>query len=272
MPARLRRASAAHGRGGAGLHDRRPSGCARARAGLGGVATEPHATSSRPCRPCHPCHPCRRHAAGTAGAAGSGLSATSASVVSSRPAIDAAFCSAARVTLAGSMTPALTRSSNSPVAALRPMVPVSRSTCCTTTAPSRPALSAISRAGASSALHTMRAPVASSPSSFLTTLATAARAAEQGGAAAGDDALLDGRTGGRQGVLDAVLLLLELDLGGRADLDDGDAAGQLGQALLELLAVPVGVGVVDLPLDLGDAALDVVLGRRRPRRWWCRPW
>ena len=34
-----------------------------------------------------------------------------ASVVSSRPAIDAAFCSAVRVTLVGSMTPAFTRSS-----------------------------------------------------------------------------------------------------------------------------------------------------------------
>ena len=70
--------------------------------------------------------------------------------------------------------------------------------------------------------------------------------AEQGGAATGDHAFLDGRTGCREGVLDAVLLLLELHLGGRADLDDGDAAGQLGQTLLELLAVPVGVGVVDL--------------------------
>ena len=117
----------------------------------------------------------------------------------------------------------------------------------------------MSRAGASSAAHTVRAPVASSPSSASTTAATAVAAAQQGGAATGDDALLDGGTGGRQRVLDAVLLLLELDLGGRADLDDGDAAGQLGQALLELLAVPVGVGVLDLGLDLGDAALDVVL-------------
>src|SRR3712207_7590594 len=33
---------------------------------------------------------------------------------------------------------------------------------------------------------------------------------------------------GRQGVLDAVLALLELDLGGGADLDDRHAAGQLG--------------------------------------------
>ena len=43
----------------------------------------------------------------------------------------------------------------------------------------------------------------------------------------------------RERVLDAVLLLLQLDLGGRADLDDGDAAGQLGQPLLQLLAVEV---------------------------------
>jgi len=48
--------------------------------------------------------------AGTADLA-SGSSTTSASVVRSRPAIDAAFSSAVRVTLVGSMTPALTRSS-----------------------------------------------------------------------------------------------------------------------------------------------------------------
>ena len=83
---------------------------------------------------------------------------------------------------------------------------------------------------------------------------------QQRDAAAGHDALFDGRLGGRHGVLDAVLLLLELDLGGGADLEHGDAAGQLGEALLELLAVVVGVGVLDLGLDLVDAALDVVLG------------
>src|SRR5690606_30046908 len=76
-------------------------------------------------------------------------------------------------------------------------------------------------------------------------------------AAAGDDALLDGRAGGRHRVLDAVLLLLELDLGGRADPDDAHATGQLGEALLELLAVPVGVGALQLGLDLRDPALDL---------------
>ena len=55
-----------------------------------------------------------------------------------------------------------------------------------------------------------------------------------------------------------MLGLLHLGLGGSADLDDGDAAGQLREALLELLAVEVGVGVLDLGLQLLDAALDRV--------------
>src|SRR5262249_18976200 len=84
--------------------------------------------------------------------------------------------------------------------------------------------------------------------------------AEQGHTATGDDTLFNGRPGGGQGVLDAVLLLCQLPLGGGADLDNGPPAGQLGEPLLELLAVPVGIRLVDLPLDLGDAALDVSLG------------
>src|SRR6476646_1771249 len=81
---------------------------------------------------------------------------------------------------------------------------------------------------------------------------------DEGGAATGDDALLDGRAGRRDGVLDAVLLLLELHLGVGTHLDDADATGELGEALLELLAVPVGVGALDLGLDLVDPAGDVV--------------
>src|SRR4029077_12378634 len=84
--------------------------------------------------------------------------------------------------------------------------------------------------------------------------------AKQRNATTGNDTLFDGRLGGAHGVLDAVLLLLELDLGGRADLQDRDTAGQLGATLLQLLAVVVGVGVLDLGLDLVDATLDVVLG------------
>ena len=79
---------------------------------------------------------------------------------------------------------------------------------------------------------------------------------DEGGAATGDDALLDRGARRGDGVLDAVLLLLELDLGVRADLDDADAAGELGEPLVELLAVPVAVGVLDLGADLRDAVGD----------------
>ncbi len=55
------------------------------------------------------------------------------------------------------------------------------------------------------------------------------------------------------GVVDAILLFLDLDLGRAADADDGHAARELGQPLLQLLLVVVGGGV----LDLRDPALDV---------------
>src|SRR5437667_329348 len=74
------------------------------------------------------------------------------------------------------------------------------------------------------------------------------------------DALFHCGLGGLDRVLDPMLLLLELDLGGRAHSDDRDASGQLGQALLQLLAVIVRVRLVDLGLDLVDPALDLVGG------------
>ena len=95
---------------------------------------------------------------------------------------------------------------------------------------------------------------------------------EQGDATTGDDALFDGRLRVANGVLDAVLALLELDLGGRARLDDGDAAGELGEALLELLAVVVRVRLLDLGADLVDPAGDLVGVAAHPRRSWSRPW
>ena len=116
---------------------------------------------------------------------------------------------------------------------------------------------AICRSGASSATRTMLAPVASSPVE-VELLERPEAGLQQRHAAAGDDALLDRRLGGADGVLDAVLALLELDLGGRADLDHRNAAGQLGQALLQLLAVVVGVRLLDLGADLVDPAGDLV--------------
>jgi hypothetical protein len=47
-----------------------------------------------------------------------------------------------------------------------------------------------------------------------------------------------------QRVLDAVLLLLHLGLGRSSDLDHRNAAGELREALLELLLVEVRVGRV----------------------------
>mmetsp|Transcript_7509 Transcript_7509/g.33951 ORF Transcript_7509/g.33951 Transcript_7509/m.33951 type:complete len:251 (-) Transcript_7509:1255-2007(-) len=67
------------------------------------------------------------------------------------------------------------------------------------------------------------------------------REVHQGGAAAGDDTLLDRGEGGVFGILDAELAVLELGLGGGANLDDGDAARELGDALGELLGVVDGV-------------------------------
>ncbi len=105
------------------------------------------------------------------------------------------------------------------------------------------------------ARRTICEPIFSSPSSGEAV--DHLRRAQERDAAAGDDAFLDRRAGRVQGVLDAGLLLLHLDLGRGADIDDGDAAGQLGEALLELLAVVVGGGLVDLAADLLHAALDV---------------
>src|SRR5262249_40183964 len=79
---------------------------------------------------------------------------------------------------------------------------------------------------------------------------------QHGHAAAGQDAFLNRRAAGVQGVLDPRLLLLHLDLGRRADVHLRDAAGELGQSLLELLAVVVAGGDLDLVADLLDAPLD----------------
>src|SRR5262245_52504414 len=83
--------------------------------------------------------------------------------------------------------------------------------------------------------------------------------AEQGDAAARHDAFLDRGAGGVHRVINAILALLHLDLGRAADADHRDAAGELGQTLLQLLAVVVRGGFLDLRLDLLNASLDVGL-------------
>src|SRR6266508_3238443 len=79
---------------------------------------------------------------------------------------------------------------------------------------------------------------------------------QQGDAAARHDAFLYRRAGRVQRVLHAGLLFLHRRLGRGTDLDHRHAAGQLGQPLLQLLAVVVGGGLLDLRPDLLDATLD----------------
>ena len=105
----------------------------------------------------------------------------------------------------------------------------------------------------------MVAPIFSSPSSVLMSFVDRRSAAHQRNAAARDDALFDGRAGCVHRILDARLLLLHLGLGCSADLDDGNAANQLGQPLLQLLAVVVGGGLLDLRANLLHAALDLAV-------------
>ena len=96
-------------------------------------------------------------------------------------------------------------------------------------------------------------------------------AAHQGHAAAGHDAFFDGRAGGVHGVFDTGLLLFHLGLGRGADLDHGNAADQLGQPLLQLLAVVVRGGLLDLGADFLHPAFDLAGACRGLRRSWCCP-
>src|SRR5262249_7307998 len=59
------------------------------------------------------------------------------------------------------------------------------------------------------------------------------RSAEKSGAAAGDDAFFNRSAGCIEGVFDAGLLFLHFDFGSSADVDDGHAADQLSETLLE---------------------------------------
>src|SRR3954447_1359574 len=77
-------------------------------------------------------------------------------------------------------------------------------------------------------------------------------------AATRQQTLLDGCLRVAHSVLDAVLALLQLDLGGGADLDHRNTAGELRQPLLQLLLVVVGVALLDLGADLLDPALDLL--------------
>ena len=74
--------------------------------------------------------------------------------------------------------------------------------------------------------------------------------------ATGNDAFFDGCAGCVQRIVDAVLAFLDFDFRSTTDLDDRNAAGELGKTLLELFLVIVAGGVLDLLADRFGAALD----------------
>ena len=100
----------------------------------------------------------------------------------------------------------------------------------------------------------MSTPIFSSPLAESRALLDGFLAAQQGHAAAGQNAFFDGRTRGVQGVFDAGLLLLHVGFGVGADRDDRHAAGQLGQPLLELLLSYSLVGLLDLACESARSA------------------
>lgn len=196
----------------------------------------------------------------------SGRSATATSVVTMSAATDDASCSAVRTTFIGSMIPCLIMSHHVPLAASKPQ----RGSFCssslpTMTSPARPALTAMAcrrRGGGESRNAEQGGPDSSCDGdgggggAYLHRLAHCAlddldadaqvlvgrrgnegveRAArvQERDAAARDDALINGRARRVERVDDAVLLLAHLDLGRAADLDDGNAARELREALLQ---------------------------------------
>src|SRR6201986_1633117 len=144
-------------------------------------------------------------------AAFSGLSATTASGVRNSAARDAALCSAERVTLPGSATPALSRSSYSPVAALSPTPALELATFSATTPGLRPAVEGdLLQRSRQRHAHDVRARCL--VTGELQIVQSRSRL-QQSHATTGDDALFDGGLGVTHGVLDAALALLELHLG-----------------------------------------------------------
>src|SRR5207253_11514270 len=84
-------------------------------------------------------------------------------------------------------------------------------------------------------------------------------AAGQSHAAAGDNAFFHGRAGCMHGILDASFLLFHFRLGRGAYFDHSHATDQFRQPLLQLLAVVVAGGLVNLAANLFHPAFDLTV-------------
>ncbi len=159
---------------------------------------------------------------GAAGSSFFGASATIASVVIIRPAMDAAFCSAERVTLVGSGDAELDHVAELAVGG----VVAERAGAFGDAVQHHARLVAgvgddLAQRGFHRAQGDRDAVVLVLVGALQ--LGDRGLGTDQGDAAARDDAFLDRRTGGMQGVFDARLLFLHLDFGGGADLDHRNA-------------------------------------------------
>src|SRR5262249_31354227 len=170
-------------------------------------------------------------------------------------ATDAAFCSATRSTFVGSMMPDWIMSTNSSDSASKPRVATfSAFTFSTITLPSRPAFSTMLRIGSSSARFTMLAPTFSSPSTFRLSMVVEARRR-----ATPPPGTMPSSTAARVALsassTRAFFSFIAVPVAAPT-LIPRPAARQLGQPLLQLLAVVVRRRLVDLRPDLLDATLD----------------
>jgi len=80
---------------------------------------------------------------------------------------------------------------------------------------------------------------------------------EESSTAADDDTFLSGSSGGAESILDTVLELTDLNLGGTADLDDGNTTGESSHALLKLLFVVLGRSLVHAGHDRLNTLFDL---------------
>src|SRR5262249_52582474 len=152
--------------------------------------------------------------------------------------------------------------SYSSVEALKPYAPLPWRTFSTTTDPSWPALPVIQRSGSSSARRTMATPKRCSSSTLRESSAACARRSATpppGTTPSSTAARPPRRPRGVLRVPAARFFLLPPARGGGASLEAGAAPAQLREPLLQLLAVVVRGGLLDLRPDLLDAALDVGL-------------
>ena len=197
---------------------------------------------------------------GPAGAAGfsSGISATSASVVSNRLAMLAPFSMATLATFAGSVTPGLDHilvvfgegvEAEVGLLARGDLLGDNGSLVASVVGDLPHGL----LEGASDDVRSRRL-IALQLESVEGT-----DAAHVGDAAARYDTFLDRGASRLKGVLDAGLLFFHLRFGGGADIDDGDAAGQFGEPLLQFFTVVIGGCLVDLGANLLNPAFDVSL-------------